>query len=315
MESIPRTNPTFTNQPQAISSASDKKGDSTWNKIKEVTVLFFSGATELSLKDGASLLSRRAVALFLDLTILPLGLCLTGIAAAIKPNFDPTHPKRNQPPILLLHGSSFNDTEWLLGRAFLKKERYGSVYSVNYDGLLSNDPKMGIDDYAQGKVRQKILQIQKETGQKTIFLIGHSMGGLIAGYYAENYAKSDGISVRSVITIGTPWHGAPPLSNMKSKTKRHTQMTPGDIFLKTLVKQCLKSHHSNQTSYHSISSEVDLLVPGKSGLLSDKDAANVSKWSGHYSSIASPSTWNKITSILDRSISQISPIRRKRQRK
>ena len=92
-------------------------------------------------------------------------------------------------------------------------------------------------------------------------------------------------------------------------------MTPGDIFLKTLVKQCLKSHHSNQTSYHSISSEVDLLVPGKSGLLSDKDAANVSKWSGHYSSIASPSTWNKITSILDRSISQISPIRRKRQRK
>jgi len=134
----------------------------------------------------ASAVPRVILATTLDLPLLPTaaGLLLYMLS---KPNFDPTKPKTNAVPILLLHGNGFNESQWILGREFLKKEQYGSVFSLNYDGLVTNDPKKGIDDYAAEKVRDKILQIKKLTGQDRVILVGHSMGGMMQAITQKSF--------------------------------------------------------------------------------------------------------------------------------
>lgn len=48
--------------------------------------------------------------------------------------------------------------EWIVGKFFLGST-YGPVYSLNYDGIVWNDPHKGIDDYAKVKVRDYITEI------------------------------------------------------------------------------------------------------------------------------------------------------------
>src|SRR5262249_43601080 len=115
---------------------------------------------------------------------------------------------KDKVPILLIHGSRSNEAQWVVGRQFLKKEEYGSVFSLNLDGLVSNDPKKGIEDYAR-KVSEKIAEIKARTGQNEVILIGHSMGCVVAGYYAEYLARSESTIVKHVISFASPWQGSP----------------------------------------------------------------------------------------------------------
>lgn len=128
------------------------------------------------------------------------------IVACCKASFNPKSAdiKQGQIPVVLIHGSGFNDSEWLVGRQFFKKQEYGSVFSLNYDGLISNDPTKGIEDYARDKISAEIKKIKAMTGSNSVILIGHSMGGLIAGYYAEHCAEADGVNIDHVINIASP---------------------------------------------------------------------------------------------------------------
>jgi pimeloyl-ACP methyl ester carboxylesterase len=211
----------------------------------------------------------------------------------MKPNWwDPINPKRDAIPILLLHGSSFNESEWIIGRQFLKKTHYGSVFSLSYDGFSSNDLAKGIDDYAQGKVRDKILHIKQLTGQDRLILIGHSMGGMIAGYYVENCAVRDGIQVEHVITIASPWRGSPIIDRLiksQNSPKRYKQMSVASPSRQKLVAQALRSERISTRKYFSIGSETDLLVPDRVSILTEDPRRQcLFSYLGHYSIIASP---------------------------
>jgi pimeloyl-ACP methyl ester carboxylesterase len=250
----------------------------------------------------ASAVPRAILGTALDLPLLPAagGLILYMLS---KPNFDPKEPKRNAVPILLLHGNGFNESQWILGRGFLKKEGYGSIFSLNYDGLVTNDPKKGIDDYAAGKVREKILQIKRLTGQDGLILVGHSMGGMVAGYYAENLAAKDGVNIEHVISISSPWRGTPTIDRLKVgpfTQKRFTQMSTENRFRQNLVAKALDSERAGRRKYYCIASTTDPAVPELAGILTeDPRRQRVYSYMGHYGVVASPSVWNQVRSWLD----------------
>jgi len=148
---------------------------------------------------------RKTISLVGDISLLiPAGLLLleAGYKKYVLTDYDPLIIKRGKIPILLLHGKSYNQSQWIVGRYKLNQNNIGSVFSMDYDGLCTNSKYKTIEDYAL-LVRNKILEIKKKTGMNEIIIIGHSLGGLVASSFAENLAK-DCIIVKHVITIATP---------------------------------------------------------------------------------------------------------------
>ncbi len=214
-----------------------------------------------------------------------------------------------------MHGSGFNESEWVVGREFLKKEQYGSVFSLNYDGLVSNDPNKGIEDYAKDKISAEVKRIKAITGSDRVILIGHSMGGMIAGYYDEHFAEADEVNIENVISIATPWQGTPmvdcfwklggPFSKEK-ETKRHQQMSvcggtsTDPNFRQKLVTKALDSERRGVRKYYNIWSTTDYAVPGTHGSLTEDPRRQRSfSYLGHYALVVWPSVWLQTRSWLN----------------
>jgi pimeloyl-ACP methyl ester carboxylesterase len=255
----------------------------------------------------ATAIPRVVFSILLDISLLPLA-AIALFSACCKVNLNPRLKdlKIGKTPILLLHGSGFNESEWIIGRLFLKNELYGSVFSLNYDGLIGNDPHKGIDDYARDKIRVEIKRITDLVGAESVILIGHSLGGMIAGYYAEYFAKKDQIHIKHVISIASPWLGSPILdlmwrySNIR-RTKRHMQMSISGgtedfpKFRESLVNEALKSEQECQRKYYNICSTTDWAVPGQQGLLTNNPMRQRSfNYLGHYALVAYPPVWLQI---------------------
>lgn len=257
--------------------------------------------TFLNAKETACRIGETVSAIFIDLALLPVAGCLI-LLSLVKKSFDPVDIKKDKTPILLLHGSGFNQSQWILGRYFLDQKNYGSVFSLNFDGLASNDPNKGIDDYASEKLAKKILEVQKITGLSKMILIGHSMGGLVAGQYAETLAAQQGIAIEHVMTIGTPWKGAPLLGQRAedSKPKRYAQMAPGNRFREELLSKANASETNGQRKYYTVGSRNDFLVPSPASNVTENSERNRSfNYLGHYGLVASPAVWKQIRSWLD----------------
>lgn len=264
----------------------------------------------------ATKIPRIIFTLIIDVMLLPGALALL-IAACCKFNFNPKPEeiKVGKIPILLIHGSGFNESEWMVGRQFLKKDQYGSVFSLNYDGLVSNDPKKGIEDYARNQIRAEVKRIKALTGSDQVILIGHSMGGMIAGYYAEHVAKADGVNIEHVISIATPWQGTPMVDcfwklggrfSKEKETKRHQQMSlsggteTDPQFRQTLVAKALESERKGMRKYYNIWSSTDYAVPFAQGSLTEDPRRQRSfSYLGHYGLAVWPSVWLKTRSWLD----------------
>jgi pimeloyl-ACP methyl ester carboxylesterase len=224
--------------------------------------------------------------------------CLT----LAKINMNRTRIKKNAIPILLIHGSGFNESCWLLGRLFLRKKNYGSVFSLNYDGLVTNDPLKGIDDYAEGKLSEKIIVIKKMTQQDEIILIGHSMGGLISSYYAQYQAVKDQVEVKHLISIASPWKGVPILKWLPNflRAKRYDHMKINNAFLKELVSSARSSERRRERFYYNIASTADFIVPASMSLLTeDPRRQKIYNSLGHYGLLASFRVWYQIRKWLD----------------
>lgn len=248
----------------------------------------------------ATAIPRLVCSILLDLALLPLAAFLIALMYFAPPQFDPTNPKKDTIPILLLHGSGFNESEWILGRQFLNKGEYGSLFSLNFDGLVSNDPAKGLNDYAE-KISAKMQQIRELTGQSRCILIGHSMGGMVGGYYAEYLAERDEIEVPDVISIGSPWQGAPLLDHGgEEMALRYQHMSRLSPTRQQLVRDALASERAGKRRYYNIGSTVDLMVPAPaSDLTEDPRRQRTFSYLGHYGLIVSPSVWLQVRAWLN----------------
>ncbi len=152
-------------------------------------------------------------------------------------------------PILLVHGYMHNSSAWVYIRYKLKKENIGPIFTIN----LSPPLHSSIQDYAE-QVRKMADKIELLTGRKDLCLIGHSMGGLVITYYAENVAPRD--KLLDIITYLSPMDGTymgnlgwgPCAKEMSYKSE----------FIKTLEDR-VQNFNKNHCYCH-IATKTDLLI-------------------------------------------------------
>ncbi len=239
-----------------------------------------------------------ALAIVKDLLLLPLAGYFLYEPLSWKEEEEHSSSSR-QTPILLIHGSGFNQSEWLIGRNYLSKKGRKEIYSFDWD----KDDSSADIEYYTSSLENKIDDILATRQNRDIILIGHSMGGLMAGHYTEFVAKQKRVNVIKVITIATPWLGSISLEpfvkirnalNLPEMSKRYQQMLPNSLFLRELEEMV----KSSSTPYVTIGSYHDLMVPYPSCHLSYA-MSMTSLWGlGHYSIIVSTKLWKHIYSEL-----------------
>jgi pimeloyl-ACP methyl ester carboxylesterase len=207
--------------------------------------------------------------------------------------------------IVLIHGSGFNQSEWIVARRHLANHeelKHHKVISFDWD---DGNPETSIEEYA-ARIAHHLPK------DHNVILIGHSMGGLMAAYFAEFYgqdmANHHGIDIIGVVTIATPWKGSTsllPFANFKNyfglcpMAKRYRQMLPHSEFLMSLYKQMEQNQHHTNPQYLTVGSHHDFLVPFPQCHPPDFGQGKHKKFNlsnvGHYSIITSSQLWNEVT--------------------
>jgi hypothetical protein len=120
-------------------------------------------------------------------------------------------------PIILIHGVVDNRSVFTLLRRGLRKRGFGRVVSLNYSPLT--------DDIRQiaARLSDLVEAVVRETGYERVHVVGHSMGGLVARYYAQ--VMHGDRRVHTVVTLGSPHSGTHPARLVPHPISR--QMRPG----------------------------------------------------------------------------------------
>lgn len=151
----------------------------------------------------------------------------------------------NETAIIIAGGWGSPDLEWKLSPFFKK-----SVPSPGIDFFIFRKCSIGwgnIEHIAKELV--KYVRKIKNKGYRNIFLVGHSMGGLVCRM-AELYLFHD---ITGIITLATPHHGTLQ-ARLGKFTKSGRQMTPGSNFLRIL------NYHPAQSPVLSIVCNFDECV-------------------------------------------------------
>jgi hypothetical protein len=193
--------------------------------------------------------------------------------------FDPKEFDPNQIPVLFIHGFCGSSNNWLYHRQRLREEGYPNLFTIN----LGN-PLQSIEHYAD-LVKQKISKIQQLTGQNEIVLIGHSMGGLVSRAY--RYGDTQGITVREIITIGTPLDGTYTAYLASRISKSAAQMRPKSAFVRG---QQESSDKDDDTKYFHIGTKVDSIVIPNSSAIAGKGKTAMLEATGHIAYLFSDRT-------------------------
>ena len=157
-------------------------------------------------------------------------------------------PTSNETPLLLVHGYLHNRTAWIDLLKRLYDAGFRNVYLIDL-----GSPFLPIETSAQ-RVATKVQAIMDETGRKDISIVAHSRGGLVSAYYAECLASETGAQVSKIITLGTPFRGAPSANLVSIKAAK--QMRPGSVFLERLAEERKKT----TVEYFHVASEGDAYV-------------------------------------------------------
>lgn len=167
-----------------------------------------------------------------------------------------TVPANGQQPILLVHGYLGHSSNWTYMRYRLQQAGLGPVFTINLGSVFQS-----IDgDYAL-KVKQKAEEIAKITGMPKLTIIGHSMGGVIASYYATHLAPKG--SVTDIITLGSPMKGTKFSAIEVGECAE--QMNYRSDFIKKLLD---KIYSSEDIRFYNFGSEADeIILPNSAALL------------------------------------------------
>jgi triacylglycerol lipase len=102
-------------------------------------------------------------------------------------------------PILLVHGIGDNRSAFSILRRTLRRRGYGRITTVNYSPLTSDIRKAAAD------LAGHVERVCQQTGYEQVFVVGHSLGGIIARYYVQ--CAGGGERVHTLVTLGSPHAG------------------------------------------------------------------------------------------------------------
>jgi alpha-beta hydrolase superfamily lysophospholipase len=113
-------------------------------------------------------------------------------------------------PVLLVHGFGQNRYAWHLPARSLANHLARSgfdVFNLDLRGHgrsrhLGAHRCSTLDDYVRGDVPAAVEEVQRLSGGRPVWIVGHSLGGLVA------YASAPGLdgAVAGLVSIGSPYH-------------------------------------------------------------------------------------------------------------
>ncbi len=104
------------------------------------------------------------------------------------------------PVFILTHGLFHNASGWLLFSKHLRKAGFKNIFLMNYGSFSTSF------ENTYEKFEKFVLDVSSRAPGRPIYLIGHSLGGLLSRVYAER-ARGENIPA-AVITLGSPHQGA-----------------------------------------------------------------------------------------------------------
>lgn len=111
-----------------------------------------------------------------------------------------TYGSPDKPVVVLLHGLNNSSESWLPVITQLKKEAY--IVSIDLLGF-GNSPKPDDIDYtAEEHLRSLHYTIKKQNLQTPYVLVGHSMGSILACYYANSHQHD----VKRLVLCSLPYY-------------------------------------------------------------------------------------------------------------
>ncbi|MEC8380581.1 MAG: alpha/beta fold hydrolase [Myxococcota bacterium] len=161
--------------------------------------------------------------------------------------------------VLLLHGFFQTRNIWEVMEQRLRRENIG-VFSFDLGGLLWRFNTRSITEQAQN-IAEKIESICERRQLESFHIVGHSMGGLIARTYIQQFGGDR--RVKSLVTLGTPHHGTPTailgvgLMGGGLLSVSPLQMLPRS----RLLKRMHETHFPAHIPLTSIFSRQDLVCP------------------------------------------------------
>lgn len=113
-------------------------------------------------------------------------------------------------PVLLVHGFGQNRYAWHLPSRSLANHLARAGYDVfNLDlrghgrsRHLTRVSSAGVDDYVREDLPSAVAEIARISGSRPVFLVGHSLGGLVSYAAASELAGA----VRGIASLGSPYH-------------------------------------------------------------------------------------------------------------
>lgn len=122
------------------------------------------------------------------------------------------HDGGTRAPVLLVHGFGQNRYAWHLPARSVANHLASAGFDVfNLDlrghGRSRHFGARGprrVDDYIREDLPQAVEEVQAQSGGRPVFLVGHSLGGLVS------YAAAPGLAgaIAGIASIGSPYHFA-----------------------------------------------------------------------------------------------------------
>jgi pimeloyl-ACP methyl ester carboxylesterase len=142
----------------------------------------------------------------------------------VRPDPDLVPASPGTVPVILVHGFSLTPWTMVLIWLRLRSRGHGPLHFLDYHPILG-----GIDAFAAqlGELVDRVAG--SGPGAGPVDVVGHSMGGLIAAHYMIGHPGR----VRTLVAIGTPFHGTRLWA--MSVGRCLPQMRPGGPFLRELL--------------------------------------------------------------------------------
>jgi len=201
--------------------------------------------------------------------------------------YEPNEITKKYTPVILIHGSGSNQRQFDIFRKFLQDEKY-HIFSVALNERPFSNDKKTVAEYANSCVKEKLNSIKQKyldsgLNLDEVILLGHSMGGLIAGEFA---LSNDTVKVKHIITMSTPWYGS-----KMADLKYSINSIPESIFLTESPELVLLREKivNSSINIYTFSSTFDPLVrPHSSNLEIAESNKILSTWHDHYSPMFDP---------------------------
>ncbi|MGK5499643.1 esterase/lipase family protein [Streptomyces sp. URMC 125] len=173
--------------------------------------------------------------------------------------------RRHRPPVLLLHGFIDNRSVFTLLRRSLARHGWHDVCAFNYSPLTCDIR------CAAARLAEYVEEVCESSGRRRIDVVAHSLGGLVARYYAQRMGGD--ARIRTLVTLGSPHAGtrAVPLLSAHPLVR---QIRPGSEVIEELAGPA----PGCRTRFVAFWSDLDqVMVPAEAARLDhpDLDVRNV----------------------------------------